>query len=176
MTLIEVSVALAIAAAIGAAALAVSTTVSRGQTVDQQQLAASSLEANLQGLLLMDLANASHFRNTDNGFALLANARLDAVTFEFQHLPTTVFYEKQRIGPRSWLVRRQEFTDKGEHVMTELICAGVGTVGLQSVEPVEQADEKANEQGWLELPSATTVTVGFDTPRKEEKSFNLRTR
>ena len=170
MTLIEMMVALAIVSMLTVTALAVASSLSRGQDVDRRRLRASALEVNLQAVLSADLAHASHYRNTGKGFALRMRAALDADTLELRHLPATTTYEIRIIEGRRWLARRQESPDKT--VLVEWVCTGAEAIRFGS----GGSNEQPGEKDWSLVPGTATVTVDFKDGNRPPARFRCRTR
>ena len=174
LTLIEVTVAMALTGILMAAILKVVARLSRDPAV-RGEVTAGSLQADqLRSLLATDLVHAERFREnkdktgTDRkaaagkGFSLQTRALLAAKTLELRHLPSTVTYDLRTVGSVNWLIRTQT-TGRGES-MTGLVCRGVHSVRIES-----PGNEKAkpDRQGWRAAGPVLDVTVQFQDGRPD---------
>ncbi len=178
LTLIEVTVAMALTGVLMAAMLRVVTRLSRDPairgTISDQRLLADRL----YGLLAADVVHAERYRvekgekspagASEKGFSLQTRSSLAAKTLELRHLAATVTYELRRVGSETWLVRVQQAG--GGEPTAGLICSGVRAVRIASSADGKAAGAAAGtparararaKKGWKSLAEITDVTVEF---------------
>ena len=154
ITLVEVTLALAITALLAVGVLSVVTACTRGDRLDQSWQTAAQRQATLTGLLTTDLSHARRVLKTATGFQLDSRASLDQ-TMELQHLASTIVYEVRQIGSRTWLARTQQLPS--EAASRELVAAGPKTIEIAAV-----GGRDLSVGRWTSLPEAVTVTVTWD--------------
>ena len=155
LTLVEVTLALAITALLAVGVLEVITACTRGDRLDRRWQTSVQRQAALAELLTTDLSHARRVMKTAMGFQLDSRAALDAQTMELEHLPSTVVYEVRKIGSRTWLSRTQQLTDQAPS--RELVAAGPKTLEIAAV---GGRDLPAGR--WTSMPEAVTVTFTWD--------------
>ena len=156
MTLVEMTVAMAIVALLALAGLAVATNLSRGRRLDERKTAAATIVENVEAILATDIRNATKYRTRAGAVELLTRASLDTDTLELRHLPVTVVYEVREIAGTKWLVRRQR--DGGKDVLTELVCRNVAGLTLKAV----GAGSKRSSRTWRQVPASVEAVVEFE--------------
>lgn len=156
LTLVEVTLALAITALLAVGVLSVVTACTRGDRLDQSWQTAAQRQATLTELLTTDLSHARRVLKTATGFQLDSRASLNPQTMELEHLPSNVGYEVRQIGSRTWLSRTQQLPD--QTLSRELVAAGPQTVEITKTGG--GSDLPADR--WTSLPEAVTVTVTWE--------------
>lgn len=167
LTLIELTVTLAIVSMLTATSLAVVAKLSRIGRVDAGQLTADSLRDRLTALLSPELVHIQQFRNTLTGFTMDTLSAIDPKTMQRQHRPITVAYDIVTVGERRWLVRRQ--TENIIPAFTELVARGISDIHIQDA----TSDEPADLDTWARPLVAVRVTVTFDDERTPPLDLTL---
>ena len=171
LTLIELMVALAIAALLTTAVLGVTGRLLRAEVLNRRAAAGLSRTSGLEYLLEMDLLHAQRFRCRDNGFELQSVAALRAEDLETAHLGSLVRYEVREIAGRSWLVRTQQSVAAGD--FTRLVCSGVKAVSLR---PAKGERAVRSSRRWRPVPERVIVTATFADGDRRELSLCFYTR
>ncbi len=172
LTLIELSVALAISALLAAAALRAATTLARVEAIERGSAEATDSDGPVRRLLRTDLVHAKRYRTTKNGLELESWAMLDEQTLAIEHLPGTVTYPVQAIDDTPWLIRRQRRSSAGDaEDFDELVCPGVKRVALEtSGSPAG----RTGPGGWRTVPAAATMVIEFSDSAGAESRPELR--
>jgi prepilin-type N-terminal cleavage/methylation domain-containing protein len=126
LTLVELTVALALSALLATATLAAAAQMAKGEK--QAPSKNEDAQARLKALIEMDIVHGQSWRATKDGLMLQTWACLDGKTREMSHRPVTVMYAVHHIGGRSWLWRRQQ----GQQTADELVCPDVESVTIQA--------------------------------------------
>jgi len=168
LTLVEVTVALAITSLLMVTALATLVNVSRAEAANQGRVDATETRLVVQRLLARDLAHARSWQATSGGFTIMTEAALDADTLELTHQSAEVSYQTRQLGPHSYLLRTQKGPGKP---LTELVSPGVTGIALHVV-AVAQPGGKADVQA---LPPAVKISVTFEGPSLGTQEFTFRT-
>lgn len=153
VTLIELTVSLAIVAMLMVAAMSIIRGVSRAEAQASRRHEQSWAEAPLRELLVCDLRNAQSYTPAVGGGQLWTMVSFQPGTMELHHLPVVVQYQVRRIASVNWLVRVQRAMTPGQD-MAELVCSGVKTFGIQTKGPTG-------------APGFFAATVEFDTPGRK---------
>ena len=148
LTLIELTVALALAAGLAVAALTATVNLRHAQTAWDRPGSAGDGEP-LRRLLACDLLHADGVRKVRDGFELRCMAALDPEALDVRHLPAVVAYRVREVDGTQWLTRTQTSGAGGD--FCELVRPGVGSIGLQS------AESRSPGRQWK--PPGQTVTV-----------------
>ena len=132
-TLIEIMVALAIAAMLSMAAMAVVANLARSQAASKRTEGAAFMKTGLRRLLATDVDHADRYRVLPNGIELHSRAAIDPASLEVRHFESVIGYKTIELGADVWLVREQQSEMSG--MLTELASKGVKTI---SIEPINQ--------------------------------------
>jgi len=160
ITLIEITLALAIASVLTISALRATISLARGQDVEEGLEAVETLSIAVKQILQVDLQVADECKSIDGGFALRTRSTLEAGTLVRRLRPAIVRYEVITIGPRSWLLRTQVADNKK---LTELLCAGATRVQLVQA-----------GRDWHEMPEAIEAVV--ELADRPDEPITLRCR
>ena len=179
LTLVELMATLVIAAMVTAAALAAVADLARVEGMERNRQQEVTWLEPVRNLLASDLVHATQYQAVAGGFALKAQASLDADTMEQRHLPASVQYVVRRIGARSWLVRVEQ-PETGGNGLTELVCPDVKSILLEPVPEAANASgtgappPSTEPDGWAEVPAAVVITVVRDAAEQPEVVFTVR--
>ncbi|HOF17626.1 MAG TPA: hypothetical protein PK082_01860 [Phycisphaerae bacterium] len=159
MTLIELTVALAVAAMVAAAALAVTSRLSRFSPGGDAAESAGFVNESLQKLLAWDLQQSRRYRNVSNrdgqaGLELEGFGDIQAGTMQTKRLPVVVRYEVIKVNDEPLLVRRQQ--SQGAQPFTECVCRGIAAIRL--LEP-DRTNGDSKENDWKALPRRAMVRL-----------------
>lgn len=163
MTLMEITVAMAIAGLLMAGVLGAVRALARDGMATALPHDQAVTEAGLRNVLEADIMHARRYRATDKGFELETSSALDPATMEIDHVPAVVAYEIRPAGKRNWLVRSQ--TSDIQKPQTELVLAGVKAIAIKrSPEPTSQDASTPDEtpidaSQWRPIPDGLAVTV-----------------
>lgn len=127
-TLIEMLLALTLAAMLAAATMGVVSRMRLGLAAQDTAAGAAGLDDDLEAMVLLDLDHARRYRVAPTGLEIETRTRLDAVG-NVEHLPVRVVYESRRLGGRHWLLRRQ-ISPRGP-VRSDLVEADVVALTLR---------------------------------------------
>jgi len=168
LTLIELTVALAIVSLLTMAALAVVANVTRGQGAQKQRDEEYARALALRELLWRDVLQATSYSITETGVALNTYSSVGPETLEPRHLAAVVEYRVRKIGPRSWVQRVQRGRTAGEDLI-ELVCEGVKSVTMTTDEPHQVV---VNE--WRPTSDMAMVIIEFAAPGREPEVHLIR--
>ena len=163
MTLVEITVAMAIAGLLMAGVLGAVRALARDGMATALPHDQAVTEAGLRNVLEADIMHARRYRATQKGFELETTCALDPATMEIDHVPAVVAYEIRQAGKRTWLVRSQ--TSGIQKSQIELVLADVKAIAIrQSPEATSQdasvSDQTPVEAGrWRPVPTGLAVTV-----------------
>ena len=157
-TLVELVAASALSAILMVVLLQVIASLARSRVVLEQDGAERTpWQADLVENLRWDLLNAEDATAERGRVVLVGHGSLDRATLAPLHRPVTVVYALERIGGRTWLVRRQ--TPRGgltnERGWSELVCPDVKEFTVESVQPEGSAAGAAG-RGRLPFPLASS--------------------
>jgi prepilin-type N-terminal cleavage/methylation domain-containing protein len=153
-TLVEVLVTLVIVGVLTASSLGLVARLSKRQIALQQSGRRDDVAAGLRRLVELDLQHADRYRVLSDGFEIEARSTVAAETMALSHLPATIRYRIETIGPRPWLVRTQRGGDKD--VFRELVCSGVAKISVSGLQ-----SGGAGQGGWLITPPALRVKAEY---------------
>jgi len=175
LTLVELSVALAISALLAAAALRAAVTLARVEAAERRSVAATESHAPLRRLVTADLIHAKRRRLTKAGLELESWMMLDESTLTVKHLPGQVTYAVETIGGTPWLVRLQRQNggtgdSRGAKGFGEPVCPGVARVALETT---AAAPARIDPDGWREMPATATVIVEFTDSARPALRFDV---
>ena len=174
-SLLELLAASALAAVLMVVLLQVVGSLARSRVVLEGGAAGEEpWRADLVEHLRWDLLNAAEVTAERNRVVLAGHGSLDRATLSPGHLPVTVVYALERLGGRTWLVRRQ--SPRGgagrEPGWSELVCPDVTAFGVEEVEqagpiragrPAAPFPARRRRRGPLTLDaSAASVRVWVD--------------
>lgn len=172
LTLIELTVAMAIATVVVVAAMATITALVRVHDLDRRRGRELAAADGLGWALAADLAHARAYRPLADGtgFELRTDARLDGGRMELDHLPTRVVYaiRRQVEGGPGFLVRTQHVD--GRKPWAELVGEGISA---SYVGPAEEEAGEPDRDGWIEAPRRLAVFLessGGETIRRYEQA------
>jgi len=171
LTLVELIVALAIAAAVTAAALRVTVGLSRSSRRIASQ-DALELTDGLSKVLATDLGHADRYRATREGFELDSAASIDPKTHELRHGRCKVAYQIARIDQRACLLRKQT-PDPAARSCTELIAVGIRAIRLYETGHEPTGHEQSSHDLWRPLTERMTVTVTPQDPSRANVKLQL---
>jgi type II secretory pathway component PulJ len=162
LTLVEITVALAILAMLAVATLRAVTHLARSQRRQDAHARATERGKPLEALLEADLLHAERIRLADRGggFEVEGLAQLEPETLHLAHRPAVVRYELREAGGRTWLVRIQQCG--GEKPRAELVTGGVHSMAATLEGGGGREDEKKANDKWVARPERVTVTVHYE--------------
>ncbi len=145
-TLLELLAASALSAILMVVLLQVIGSLARSRLVlEQDGVERTPWQADLVENLRWDLLNAEEATAERGRVVLVGHGSLDRATLAPGHRPVTVVYALERLGGRSWLVRRQ--SPRGgltnERGWSELLCPDVTAFSVESVQPPDPAARAA---------------------------------
>jgi prepilin-type N-terminal cleavage/methylation domain-containing protein len=164
LTLIELTVALALAAGLAVAALTATVNLRRAQAAWDRPDPGANGES-LRRLLACDLLHADGVRKVRGGFELRCMAALDPETLDVRHLPAVVAYRVREVDGTHWLTRTQASQTGGD--LCELICCGVESISLDS------AEGRPPGGRWKPLGETATVRVTSDGQGAETRTLDF---
>lgn len=165
LTLIELIVALALAATLAVGALTVTVNLRRSQM--RWSRSGGDGRSALRELLAADLLHADAARRIAGGFELRCRAALDPRTMKIHHLPAVIKYSVREVDGKYWLLRSQISESAGD--FSELVCQGVRSITMESLEARPAAGR------WRALDETATVSLLEDaTDQRSTYEFQLR--
>lgn len=155
LTLVEMMVALSIAAVLLAGTLTVTARLPRSQGRLHQRSERSSVTEALSRLLCLDVLQADQVRLSPNSVELRTHATLSPAG-EVRHVPGLVTYGLRDLGGRTWLYRQQQCAD-GKASMA-LVCSGI--TGLEMpLPPTADSQPADTAEGWRSLPDDPRINL-----------------
>lgn len=155
LTLVEMVVALAIAAVLLAGTLTVTARLPRSQGRLHQRTERSSVTEALSRLLNLDVLQADQVRLLPNRVELRTHATLSPAG-EVRHVPGFVAYSLRDVSGRTWLVRRQQCADG--KTSTALVCSEV--TGVEMPLPATADSQPADAaEAWRNLPDGPRINL-----------------
>lgn len=167
LTLLEVLLALAIAALLAVAAMSVVGATLRADRIAQAAFENAGEDSALEGLLSRDLLHGVRWRQVGEGVVVETGWALDPADLSGRHVGSTVSYSTRTVAGRPWLVRTQR-TDDGE-CLDELAAPDV-----QQLSIVAEGRAATGPEGWKGVSNILTVRIvkAGSTPRQRE--FKVR--
>ena len=155
LTLVEIVVALSIAAVLLAGTLTVTARLPRSQARLHQRSERSCVTEALSRLLNLDVLQADEVRLSPNSVELRTHATLSPAG-EIRHVPGFVTYGLRSLHGRTWLYRRQQCADG--KVSMAMVCSGV--TGLEMpLPPAADSQPAETAEGWRILPDGPRINL-----------------
>jgi prepilin-type N-terminal cleavage/methylation domain-containing protein len=155
LTLVEMVVALAIAAVLLAGTLTVTAHLPRSQGRLHQRSERSNVTEAVARLFDLDVLQADQVRLTPNSVELRTHATLSPAG-EVRHVPGFVTYGLRSVSGRTWLYRRQQCADG--KVSTALVCSGVMALAMP-LPPTADSQPAEAAEGWRNLPDGPRINL-----------------
>ncbi len=170
LTLIELTVTLAITAMLITALMSVTMRISRAELAGGKGDTLTDLEPALRNLLRIDFAHALQFRLTSNGIDLQSAGSISPADHEIKHIRSTVFYEVIPINGLNWLTRRQITETDGKESL-QLVMPNIARIGL--VDLISPETGRTSWRRFLSQPLAISITMD-DGQGENQKAFTQR--
>ncbi len=164
LTLIELTVTLAITAMLITALMSVTMRISRAELAIDPSDTQAEFGPAMESLIRLDFGHAVQFRLTPFGINLQTAASISTEDHEIKHLRSTVYYEVIRVNGVNWLTRRQVTETDGKESL-QLVMPNVASMAL-----VDLISPETGKTSWRRLPTqplAISITLdggGDDTP------------
>jgi len=158
MTLVEVTLALALSTLLAVGALRATTALARSDRAAGQLDAEDVRAAGLERLLEMDLEHALRFRSRPEGLEIQTLARLREGTWEVEHLESAVTYRVERGGSAGGVLLRVQDAGDGRPLV-ELAARGVR--GLSAARPAGGGSASGAGE-WQTAADGVAVKVEFE--------------
>jgi len=173
LTLVELTVALAIAGMLAAATLRLTGRLARRSSLLDSGRREACLTDGLRRVLACDVLNAESFCITRDALSFRTHAALSSggPAGGLASEPAEVVYRVVQVGGAGWLVRGQRMQDGRQ--AAELVCRGAAGISLDA------GDSKTQAGRWRPMPDRVGVAVrmaGADGKTGREMSFAYRLR
>lgn len=169
MTLVEVTVALALAGMLLTGVLHITASLTRRSRWVDRQIATTSPAEDMERIIAADIVNAEQYKGANGSLALRTTACLDGKNSELIHMPCEVHYRVETAAGESWLIRTQASLDG--LVRSDLVGPAVTSISMEAALGVT-ADADGS-QGWLAVPDAPTIAISM-APRENGRPRELR--
>ncbi len=158
-TMIEMLAATALTALAMVVVLRVIAGIGQSRSALMAQENRNPWPASLTQLVRWDIAHAQKMFTTADGFSLEGVGGLDPTTRAPDGQPVNIQYTIVTVGQTRWLVRRQTplNTSAGGDAWSEMVCADVQSVQLESANESEQAKLKPNSSN--QVPDTVRLLV-----------------
>ncbi len=156
LTLIELTVTLAITAMLITALMSVTMRISRAELAVDPGDTQAELGPALERLIRRDFGHALKFRLTPFGIDLQSAASISETDCEIKHIRSTVYYEVIRVNGINWLTRRQVRETDGKESLYLVIP---NVVSLAVVDLISPETGKTSWRRFPTQPLAIRVTL-----------------
>jgi len=156
LTLIELTVTLAITAMLITALMSVTMRISRAELAVDPGDTQAELGPAMDSLIRLDFSHAVQFRLTPFGIDLQSVASLSETDCEITHIRSTVYYEVIRVNGINWLSRRQVRETDGKESL-HLVMPNV--VSLALVDLISPETGKTSWRRFPTQPLAISITL-----------------
>ena len=167
LTIVELTVALAIAGMLLAATLRVTSSLTRRGDWVKRRGESVGLREDIERVLAGDVVNADRCRNIEDGLVLETRACLDGEALELIHLPCHVRYQVREAGGTHWLIRTQQSLDGKTH--SDLVSPAVTGISLDWLDGAGPGLDR-----WRPMPAMTEILVAMGDGDPQELRFNFR--
>lgn len=151
LTLVEMSVALALSSALLLAALSFTSRLGRAAKADRRLDKTAQRDRVLAEVLEHDLRDALQVRQQEQKWQLRCQSRLVPETLDRVHLPSLVTYRLRTLNGKPWLVREQQLSPDQES-MVLLVAEGIDEMTLLS-------DREPVGSQWKDYPKRLEIAV-----------------
>lgn len=167
MTVIELLVATSLAAMLSVVALGLLRTLTEQEQALRAETTEQSWHASLTEQIRWDLVNGERLKTASRETRIWGHAARDFGTGIVTHRPSEVIYRVRNMGGRNWLTRTEIHLDSrtSHSSRTELLCADVARLEVQSLEEGVSETEPDQASDGLQIPGHLRVVVYGDADR-----------